>query len=145
MTRFDKWRNRYRQYGAISYSVGQYGKGWEGKKMQDTAKHSTEQSAVHQKDSDCAGHIDAVTGLCAVCGVLPVAESDRMTAVRVAFEEADRLWSEELRVVYGNKAGDARYNGRLNSATPRLAELHTARESARVAWETAKIADQFKR
>ena len=38
--------------------------------MQDTVKHSTEQSAVHQQDSDCAGHIDAVTGLCVVCGVL---------------------------------------------------------------------------
>jgi hypothetical protein len=37
---------------------------------------------------------------------------------------ADDDYSAELHRVYGSKAGDARYNSKLNTATPRLKTLH---------------------
>lgn len=40
--------------------------------------------------------------------------------------KADREWSAELRLVYGNKACDARYDAR-GTATPNLKRLYQAR------------------
>src|ERR1700677_1759539 len=38
--------------------------------------------------------------------------------------EADKHYSAELQRLYGLRAGDARYNPRLNAATPELKRLH---------------------
>ena len=52
-----------------------------------------------------------------------------------AFQAADDAWSDELRRVFGKKAGQARHDergkGQKNTA---LRKLHEAREDARLAW-----------
>ena len=49
-----------------------------------------------------------------------------MTALHEAYYaavKADDAYSAELQRVYGSKAGDARYNPKLNKATPELRSL----------------------
>jgi hypothetical protein len=55
----------------------------------------------------------------------------------VAYQAADDAWSAELGRVFGRGAGDARYAAKGKS-TPRLAELHDAREAARLAYDKAQ-------
>lgn len=51
------------------------------------------------------------------------------------FQAADDAWSDELRRIFGKRAGYARYGAEgkgLDGSTLRL--LHDAREAARIAW-----------
>ena len=51
-----------------------------------------------------------------------------MTELHTAYYaalKADNEYQAELEHVYGARAGDARYNPRLNAATPRLRELRS--------------------
>lgn len=47
---------------------------------------------------------------------------------------ADIRWQAELERTYGRDAGDARYDSRLNRATPQLAKLHDEFRAACEAW-----------
>jgi hypothetical protein len=55
---------------------------------------------------------------------------------RSAYEAAclaDNMWSDELHRIYGNKAGDARYDKR-GTATPTLAALCKIKKQADATW-----------
>lgn len=54
-----------------------------------------------------------------------------------AFNTADGAWQLELEKEYGKRAGDARYNQRLNAATPPLARLKQLRSTMMAEYETA--------
>lgn len=47
-----------------------------------------------------------------------------------AFQLADDAWQMELERVYGKRAGDARYNSKLNGATAELEALRGLRDEA---------------
>jgi len=55
-----------------------------------------------------------------------------------AFQLADDVWSAALQQHYGAKAGDARYNNKLNGATHQLAYLKIERMAAFKEYESAK-------
>jgi hypothetical protein len=49
------------------------------------------------------------------------------------FTEADKAWSEELRIVFGKNSGDARYDHR-GTSTPELKRLEQERRTAQKEW-----------
>ena len=62
---------------------------------------------------------------------------------RVAYETAclaDNMWSDELTRLYGNKAGDARYDKR-GFATPTLAALRDIKRQADKTWHAISALD----
>lgn len=61
-----------------------------------------------------------------------------LNTLRVAFLHADDAWGDELRRLFGNGAGDVRYNVHGKGAEgSKLRTLHDAREAARVAYDVA--------
>jgi len=55
-----------------------------------------------------------------------------------SFTRADDAWSNELHRVYGQDAGDARYD-RRGTATPALARLHAAFSAHQTAYHNRKV------
>lgn len=62
----------------------------------------------------------------------------KLDAMR-AFQLADDAWQMELERVYGKRAGDARYNSKLNGATAELEALRALRNEAMKAYEYQQI------
>ncbi len=60
--------------------------------------------------------------------------------LHLAFEAADNAWQSELTRVFGNRAGQVRYEtgGRGDAGTP-LAEIYALRMSAMRAYENATL------
>jgi hypothetical protein len=57
--------------------------------------------------------------------------------IDAAFETAhlaEIAWSDELKRIYGNRYGEARYDRRMNASTPELALLNSTRREALNLW-----------
>lgn len=50
------------------------------------------------------------------------------------FTDTDNAWDAELRLIYGRKSGDARYDPRRNRATLELARLAGERDRAQTVY-----------